>query len=132
LLALIAFLSAAALGVASRSLATGNRPPPHDLPVLVVDPNFAPASVLEALPHIGPSLVKQMTEQRRIRPFRSTEDLRRRVRGLGPLTLARLAPHLRIAASEIAAADSDLPRNLLPAGQTDLAQAPQPRKGGIP
>ena len=53
--------------------------------------------MLGALPHVGPSLVKKLVEQREVRPFASIEDLRRRVRGLGPATMARLAPHLRIA-----------------------------------
>jgi competence protein ComEA len=65
-------------------------------PVLVVDPNEAPASVLSALPNVGPTLLAKLIEQREIRPFVSTGDLRRRVRGLGPATLARLVPHLRI------------------------------------
>lgn len=65
-------------------------------PDLVVDPNTAPASVLEALPHLGPRLVQRLIAEREVRPFESTQDLRRRVRGLGPATLARLEPYLRI------------------------------------
>jgi competence protein ComEA len=67
--------------------------------VLVVDPNSAPPEVLGALPHVGGALVKKIVEQREIGPFQSLGDLRRRVRGLGPATLARLAPHLRIGPS---------------------------------
>ena len=78
------------------------------VPVLLVDPNTAPASVLEALPHVGPSLARRLIEQREIRPFESIEELRLRVRGLGPATMARLAPHLRIKSErEDAAANRD-------------------------
>jgi competence protein ComEA len=65
-------------------------------PRLVVDPNTAPSYVLQALPQIGPALGSRIAEQRALRPFDSVQDLRKRVRGLGPATLARLAPHLRI------------------------------------
>ena len=100
LLAFVVLVSGVALRVASDSLGTSHQRTCRVVPVLVIDPNTAPASVLEALPHVGPSLVKQLIEQRQDHPFGSTEDLRRRVRGFGPVTLARLAPHLRIAASQ--------------------------------
>ena len=99
LLALVVLIATVALLVASNSSGTGRPRVYHVLPALVIDPNTAPASVLEALPHVGPSLVRQLMVQRRIRPFTSTEDMHRRVRGLGPVMLARLAPHLRIAGS---------------------------------
>ncbi|MGC8639789.1 MAG: ComEA family DNA-binding protein [Isosphaeraceae bacterium] len=82
-------------------------------PDLVLDPNTAPASVLEALPHLGPSLVKRLIAEREVRPFESTEDLCRRVRGLGPATMARLGPYLRIRSREDPAP-----------GQPRLAQMP--------
>ncbi len=126
LLALIVLISGVALRVASDSLGTGRQRTCRVVPVLVIDPNTAPASVLEALPHVGPSLVKQFMEQREIRPFGSTADLRRRVRGLGPVTLARLAPHLRIAASSDSFADPDVLKSLSAPGQTKLAQGPRP------
>jgi len=127
LLALVALISGVALRLASGSLGTGHQRTCRVVPVLVVDPNTAPASVLEALPHVGPSLVKQLLEQRQKRPFGSTEDLRRRVRGFGPVTLARLAPHLRIAASSDSSADPDVPKSLSAPGQAQLAQGPRPR-----
>ncbi len=96
LLALFTLIAGIALRVAAHSAGCDVRTASRVVPVLVIDPNTAPASVLEALPHVGPSLVQRLIEQREIRPFGSTEDLRRRVRGLGPVTLARLAPHLRI------------------------------------
>jgi hypothetical protein len=88
-------------------------------PSLVVDVNTAPASVLGALPHVGPSLVNKLVEQREIRPFESIDDLRRRVRGFGPSTIARLAPHLRIGPSRRLAADDQPPR---------IAAVPDPPK----
>jgi len=126
LLAFVVLISGVALRVASDSLGTSLRRTCRVVPVLVIDPNTTPASVLEALPHVGPSLVNQLIEQREIRPFESTEDLRRRVRGLGPATLARLAPHLRIAARSEASADSDILKTLSAPGRARLAQGPRP------
>ncbi|MGO8898874.1 MAG: ComEA family DNA-binding protein [Isosphaeraceae bacterium] len=126
LLAFVVLISGVALRVASDSLGTSLRRTCRVVPVLVIDPNTAPASVLEALPHVGPSLVKQLIEQREIRPFGSTEDLRRRVRGLGPATLARLAPHLRIAARSDSLTDSDVLKSPSALGRARLAQGPRP------
>jgi len=126
LLAFIVLSSGVALRVASDSLGRTRQRTCRVVPVLVIDPNSAPASVLEALPHVGPSLVKQLIEQRERRPFESTEDMRRRVRGLGPVTLARLAPHLRIAASTDPVAASDVLKSLSAPGQAKLAQGPRP------
>jgi competence protein ComEA len=96
LLGFLVIVSGVALRIASHSVSAGASTICRGVPVLVIDPNTAPASVLEALPHVGPVLVKRLIEQRESRPFASAEDLRRRVRGLGPATLARLTPHLRI------------------------------------
>jgi competence protein ComEA len=65
-------------------------------PTLRVDPNTAPPQVLGALPRLGPALVRQLIEAREHQPFRSLEDARRRVRGLGPATLELIAPHVRL------------------------------------
>ncbi len=62
---------------------------------LVVDPNSAPAAVLEALPGIGPVLASRVVEGRDAAPFRSLADLDRRVKGIGPVTAAALKPFLR-------------------------------------
>jgi competence protein ComEA len=64
-------------------------------PTLVVDANTAPARVLTALPHVGPTLVRAWVAARADRPFTSPEDAQSRVRGLGPATLAQIAPYLR-------------------------------------
>jgi competence protein ComEA len=126
LLAFVVVSSAVALRVASDSLGVAHLRACRVVPVLVIDPNTSPPSVLEALPHVGPSLVKQLIEQREIRPFRSTQDLRRRVRGLGPATLARLAPHLRIASSGHSSTDSELPKSFSVSARAELAQWPRP------
>jgi competence protein ComEA len=72
--------------------------PPTD-PLLLgapVDPNLADRSVLESLPGVGPTLAGAILERRdRVGPFRDLEDLDH-VRGIGPSTLRRLAPYLKI------------------------------------
>jgi len=94
LLAFATLLAGLALLVASG----GGRPETSSRPVpeLVVDLNAAPAEVFSALPGIGPKLAARIVEARGEAPFASIDDLDRRVRGIGPAVLARLAPHLRI------------------------------------
>ena len=46
--------------------------------------------------HLGPTLARRIAEARADGPFRSVEDVRARVRGIGPATLAQIAPYLRI------------------------------------
>jgi competence protein ComEA len=120
---LIVVTMAAAVGLRTASLRTGcETGGPFSLtPVLAVDPNSVPPKVLEALPHVGGSLVKKIVEQRGIRPFQSLGDLRHRVRGLGPATFARLAPHLRIGPGEQPSPPRDDRKAL-------MASVPSPRK----
>ncbi len=65
---------------------------------LVLDMNTASPQALAALPHVGPTLARRIAEARADGPFRSPEDLRARVRGIGPATLAQIAPYVRIEA----------------------------------
>ena len=59
-----------------------------------VDPQTASARALEALPGIGPAIARRIVEARaRGAVFDRPDDLRR-VRGIGPRTVARLAPYL--------------------------------------
>ena len=98
-LIVVTMIGVVALRTSSLGLGREACGPFRPVPVLVIDPNSAPPEVLGALPQVGGALVKKIVEQREIRPFQSLDDLRRRVRGLGPATLARLQPHLRIGPS---------------------------------
>ncbi len=61
-----------------------------------LDLNRASAAELELLPAIGPALAARIVADRaEFGPFRSVEGLAR-VRGVGPRTVARLAPFLRV------------------------------------
>ena len=62
---------------------------------LRVDPNTAPAAVLEALPRVGPVMAATIIEARERRPFTDLDDFDRRVRGIGPVTREALRPYLR-------------------------------------
>ena len=62
---------------------------------LQVDANSAPASVLMALPGLGPALTGRIVEAREVTPFRSMDDFDRRVSGIGPAKVAMLRPFLR-------------------------------------
>lgn len=57
-----------------------------------LDLNRATAEDLRLLPRIGPALAARIVEGR---PYRSVEDLVR-VRGIGPRTLERLRPLVRV------------------------------------
>jgi competence protein ComEA len=88
--------AALALGLLASSRPAMPAGPPAPVPDLVVDPNTAPPEVLAALPKVGPALLRRLLAARAERPFRSLDGLDRRVRGVGPATLAALRPHLRI------------------------------------
>jgi hypothetical protein len=61
-----------------------------------LDINSADETELEALPRIGPVLARRIVEaRRRGGPFATLGDLRR-VRGIGPATLRRLAPLINL------------------------------------
>jgi competence ComEA-like helix-hairpin-helix protein len=61
-----------------------------------LDPNRATAQQLDRLPGIGPSTADAIVRERQENgPFRGPEALTR-VRGVGPATLRRVLPHLRV------------------------------------
>lgn len=61
-----------------------------------IDPNSASPARMTLLPRIGPVLALRIVEERESNgPFRSASDLAR-VRGIGPKTVERIAPMLRI------------------------------------
>lgn len=68
-------------------------------PTAGVDPNTAPASLLETLPGIGPVLAERIIAERDGSLFLSANDLRR-VRGINEGLLGRIAPHLRFDETE--------------------------------
>jgi Helix-hairpin-helix motif len=77
-------------------------------PDLLLDLNTVPAQVLETLPHFGQTLVRQVVAARERRPLVSLDDAGRQVRGLGPVTLAQIAPYLRFEPSrQLGVADSE-------------------------
>ena len=90
-LILWAALLASALAWASRGRSEVER----ELPTLSVDANSVPAPVLGALPGLGPVLAGRIVEARESEPFRSIDDLDRRVKGIGPAKVAALRPFLR-------------------------------------
>src|SRR3954470_20116621 len=68
LLTVLGILAALGLCAVDRGVGAGSRVALKATPVLVIDPNTAPPAVLGALPHVGPSLVKKLVEQRAIQP----------------------------------------------------------------
>lgn len=61
----------------------------------LVDVNTAEWPELAQLPGIGETLARRIVETRQSGgPFRDFEDLRGRVRGIGPTTLERIRPYL--------------------------------------
>ena len=45
------------------------------MPPLIVDPNTAPPAVLNALPKLGPAMIRRIVAAREEAPFRSLDDL---------------------------------------------------------
>jgi competence protein ComEA len=62
---------------------------------LPLDPNAADAASLEVLPGLGPGRAAAIVAERERAPFAGVADLAR-VPGIGPVTLARIAPFLRV------------------------------------
>lgn len=65
------------------------------VPRAPVDLNRADTAALQSLPGVGPALARRIVEARRETPFSSVDDLLR-VRGIGPATLARLKPLVKV------------------------------------
>jgi hypothetical protein len=87
------------LACASYSVPGSSGGPIAAAPELMIDLNTAPAPVLETLPHVGQTLVRQLVAARELRPLTSLEETASRVRGLGPSTVAQLRPYLRFGKS---------------------------------
>jgi competence protein ComEA len=80
-------LPAALLGCGSILFSAGVR---ATTPVLSneVEVNSASQAMLESLPHVGPALAERLIKAR---PFYSWDDLRLRVKGVGPSTATKLS-----------------------------------------
>jgi hypothetical protein len=75
------------------------RGPARRLFDLPIDPNRADRTTLETLPGIGPARAEAILRERAKQSFPSVEALRR-VSGIGPVTLRRIAPLLAVGAAE--------------------------------
>jgi Helix-hairpin-helix motif len=96
LLAVLAIGAATALLTQERGGRTRNvRSPESAVSELRIDPSSATPEALATLPAIGPTLARRIVDAQADGPFRSPADLRARVRGIGPVTLARIEPYLR-------------------------------------
>jgi competence ComEA-like helix-hairpin-helix protein len=60
-----------------------------------LDVNTATREQLQKLPRIGPVLSQRIIEERNLRPFTSVDDLKR-VKGIGPKTLAGIRPYVTV------------------------------------
>ena len=84
----------------SRPLAAGER----------IDPNTAPAEEIDRLPKVGPGLAERIVAHREASGrYRTLADLDA-VPGVGPATLAALAPHVTLAPAP-SSAETDRPRS---------------------
>ncbi len=93
--AVIAVIALVVAGVIAGGAGQGERSTPVEPVRLVLDANGASVELLASLPRVGPGLAKSIVAERTRGPYRSIRDLDRRVRGIGPVTRAGIAPHLR-------------------------------------
>lgn len=76
--------------------AESTRPDVALAPAATININAASSAELESLPGIGPALAGRILADREANgPFKTVEDLDR-VRGIGPKTLERLRPLIRV------------------------------------
>lgn len=92
---LASLLPVAVIALTARIPADAPPPPDPAEYTLSIDPNTAPAGVLEALPQIGPVIADRIVAAREEQPFRAVEDLDLRVRGIGPVRREQIRPFLR-------------------------------------
>jgi competence protein ComEA len=102
-------LTAAILGIVQAWISEDVSGRELALPALSVEANSAPIAVLEALPGLGPVLAGRIVEAREVQPFRSMDDLDRRVRGIGPAKVAALLPYLRFDVVQLSSTPSPRP-----------------------
>lgn len=97
----------------------------------ITDLNKADRAELEQVPGIGPTLAREIEDHRKKKgPFKSIDELRQ-VKGVGPLTLDKVRPYLRVEAVSISSSDSLATEPLVlerkPSAPTP---APAPRASG--
>jgi competence protein ComEA len=75
---------------------------------ILININEANAVELQRLPRIGAAMSQRIIEERARAPFRSVDELRR-VKGIGPKTLAKLRPYVTVEnpSANLAAVESD-------------------------
>jgi competence protein ComEA len=109
-----------------------------------LDPNRAPDVELQRLRGVGPVLARAIVEHRRTTPFRTKADLLE-VKGIGPATLRRIAPHLDLPGAsrdapsggpgpgrDAARPAGPSPRVPAPDGRVDLNRAGRPELEALP
>src|SRR5262249_48637774 len=62
----------------------------------MIDVNRASLGELQSLPGIGPKMAARIVDERERQPFHSVQELHR-VRGIGPKTLDRIRPYVKVA-----------------------------------
>jgi competence protein ComEA len=90
--------------------------------------NKADRAELEQVPGIGPTLAKEIAEHRNKKgPFKSVDELRQ-VKGIGPVTLDKIRPFLRVESADIPPTDAaTLEPLVLERKPATPAVAPAPR-----
>ena len=92
-----------------------------------VDANTATTVELEAITGIGPALAARIVEERRKSPFRSLDELRSRVRGVGEANLRKM----RDSGLTVGAGSGASGAQTIVGGVGRAAPAQAPRAGGI-
>jgi competence protein ComEA len=72
----------------------------------ITDLNRADRAELEQVPGIGPTLAKEIENHRKAKgPFKSVDELRQ-VKGVGPVTLDKVRPYLRVEPVKLSQTDT--------------------------
>ncbi len=96
----------------------------------ITDLNRADRAELEQVPGIGPTLAKEIENHRKAKgPFKSVDELRQ-VKGVGPVTLDKVRPYLRVDAINLTADSASIEPLVLERKPSTPPVAPAPRAGG--
>lgn len=96
--AIVLLIGAGAMSAVAARRAPADAPAPwRESPAWLVDLNSAAPAELGLLPRIGPTLAERIVEEREGGgPFATLEAVAERTRGIGPRTLERMAPFVRV------------------------------------